>query len=91
MAQVTFAKALQRHVTCPTASIEADSLRRVLDGYFVQFPAARSYVLDEQGAVRRHIAVFVGGELIVDRVGLADPVGADDDVHVFQALSGGAA
>lgn len=90
MAQVTFAKALQRHVECPPAAIEADSLRGVLDAYFERFPAARGYVLDEQGAVRRHIAVFVDGELVVDRVGLADPVGVDDDVHVFQALSGGA-
>ncbi|NND75103.1 MAG: MoaD/ThiS family protein [Ilumatobacter sp.] len=90
MAQVTFAKALQRHVDCPPATIEADTLRGVFDGYFAQFPAARTYVLDEHGAVRRHIAVFVAGELIADRGGLADGVDADDDVHVFQALSGGA-
>ena len=53
--------------------------------------AARSYVLDERGAVRRHVAVFVDSELITDRTTLGDPIGDDADIRVFQALSGGSA
>ena len=35
------------------------------------------------------MAVFVDGELIKDRVRLTDPVAADGEVYVMQALSGG--
>jgi hypothetical protein len=33
--------------------------------------------------------VFVNGEQIHDRTGLSDPVPADGEVYVIQALSGG--
>jgi hypothetical protein len=44
---------------------------------------------DDQGALRRHVAVYVNGRLVDDRVGLTDPVGPHDEIYVFQALSGG--
>ena len=47
------------------------------------------YVLDDQGALRRHVAIYVNGRAIGDRVRLTDPVAADDEIYVFQALSGG--
>ena len=34
---------------------------------FEAAPAMRGYVLDEQGAVRKHVAVFVNGEMIASR------------------------
>jgi hypothetical protein len=49
----------------------------------------RGYVLDDQGALRRHVAVYVNGLPARDRVGLSDPVGPRDEIHVFQALTGG--
>jgi hypothetical protein len=61
----------------------------VLDAYFATHPAVRSYVLDEQGRVRRHVAVFVGGAQLVDVAAQTDPVDADTEVVVMQALSGG--
>jgi sulfur carrier protein ThiS len=90
VAQVVFAKAVQRHVECPPAIVPGHDVRSVLAGYFDLHPAVRAYVLDERGAVRRHVAVFVDGTLITDRTALTDPVGDDDEVAVFQALSGGA-
>ena len=47
------------------------------------------YVLDDQGALRRHVAVYIGGEAVRDRVKLSDPIGPEDDIYVFQALTGG--
>jgi sulfur-carrier protein len=47
-------------------------------------------VLDERGAVRKHVAVFVNDTLVLDRDELSDPIAGDDRVTVFQALSGGA-
>ena len=90
MARVSFAKAIQRHAACPAADIDGDTLRGVLDGYFDVHPAARTYVLDERGSVRKHVAVFVNDTLVLDREQLTDPIAANDQVTVFQALSGGA-
>ncbi len=89
MAVVTFTRALARHVECPTTAVEGDTVRSVLDGYFARHPGVRHYVLDDQGAVRRHVTVFLAGRQIRDRASLSDPVGADDEIHVMQALSGG--
>jgi sulfur-carrier protein len=89
MAQVVFAKAFRRHVDCPDASVVGATVRDVLDAYFDEHPTARGYVLDDVGAVRKHVAVFVNDDLITDRSRLADPVGDDDRIHLFQALSGG--
>jgi len=87
--EVEFAKAFRRHVECPPAVVDGATVREVLDAYFGQRPDVRSYVLDDVGAVRKHVAVFVDGDLITDRSGLSDPVAPTSKLHVFQALSGG--
>lgn len=66
-----------------------NSVQEVLAAYFAVIPMARSYVLDDQGALRRHMTIFVDGEMIRDRYKLSDPVNDDSIVHVFQSLSGG--
>jgi molybdopterin synthase sulfur carrier subunit len=48
-------------------------------------PAARGWILDERGELRRHINVFVNGEL----GGQDTRVGADDRIDVLPAISGG--
>jgi sulfur-carrier protein len=48
-------------------------------------PALEGWILDERGALRRHINVFVNGEL----GGQETEVGADDRVDVLPAISGG--
>ncbi len=89
MVEVTFAKAFQRHVACPAASVVGCTVGEALAGYFEQRPPVRGYVLDDAGAVRRHVAVFVNGDLVTDRTSLTDTVANGDRIHVFQALSGG--
>ena len=89
MPHVVFTPALQRHVACPPADVEGRTVREALDRAFGQNPRARAYVLDEQGALRKHMVVFVDGEAILDRTGLSDGVGADSQIYVMQALSGG--
>lgn len=70
-------------------SVEGDTVRAALDAVFAQNPAARRYVLDDQGALRKHMTIFVDGTLVRDRQHLSDPVPKGAAVHVFQALSGG--
>lgn len=86
---MTFTQNIQRHVPCPPASADGRTVREVLEQVFATNPRAREYVLDDQGAVRRHMVVFVNGRQIRDRARLSDPVPADGEVCVMQALSGG--
>jgi molybdopterin synthase sulfur carrier subunit len=89
MPTVRFADSIQRHVECRTRDVDGDTIGAVLDRYFQDNPRARGYVLDDQGRLRRHMAVFVDGCHIRDRSGLTDPVTADAVVDLIQALSGG--
>jgi sulfur carrier protein ThiS len=89
MIHVTFTQNIQRHVPCPPAEVDGRTVREVLERVFVSNPGARAYVLDDQGAVRRHMVVFVNGQQITDRTRQTDPVPADAEVCVMQALSGG--
>jgi sulfur-carrier protein len=89
MAAVTFTQSLQRHVACPPREVSGRTLREVLDAYFEAEPAVRGYIVDEQGALRRHVVVFVDGQQIRDRTRLAEEVGEGASVYVMQALSGG--
>ncbi len=72
-----------------TQSSECLSLPDLLDELENQFPRIKSYIVDEQGQLRKHVNIFVGGELIKDRKNLSDPVGEKDEVYIMQALSGG--
>ena len=89
MARVSFTNNLRRHLACPPAEVAGDTVRAVLDGVFETNPRLRSYLLDDQGRLRKHVKVYVGGRAAADTGGLSDPVGAGDEVFVFQALSGG--
>ena len=89
MTRVTFTANIQRHVSCPPSEATGGTVREVLDAVFEGNPRARGYVLDEQGALRRHMVVFLDGAQIRDRVNLSDAVPPDGEVYVMQALSGG--
>lgn len=89
MARVAFTANLQRHLNCPEMAVPGPTVHAVLARVFAAEPRLRSYILDDQDRVRRHVAIYVNGERIADRDRLSDPVGDADEVFVFQALSGG--
>ena len=89
MPKVSFTPNIQRHVLCPDTEAPGASVREVLDNVFADNPRARSYVLDDQGGLRKHMTIFVDGETIRDRLKLSDKVRPDSMIRVFQALSGG--
>lgn len=89
MGQITFTANLKRHVSCPAAPVRGGTVQEALAGVFDDNPGLRPYLLDEHGRLRRHINIFVNDERISDRARLSDPIGPDDDIFVFQALSGG--
>lgn len=89
MARVIFTANLKRHVECPVASAPGATVKEVLDGVFARNARLRGYVLDEQGALRKHMGIIVDGVVVADRHKLSDSVGPDSTVYVLQALSGG--
>lgn len=89
MPTVFFTSQLARFIDAPTTTVSGATLRDVLESVFQDHPQLRGYILDDQGAIRQHVAVFVDGVQVHDRTSLEDKVSADSEVHVFQALSGG--
>jgi sulfur-carrier protein len=89
MPTVFFTRALQRFLPAPPMEVAGGTVGEALAAAFALRPALRGYVLDDQGALRRHVAVYVDGESVKDRLRLADPVGERGEIHVFQALTGG--
>lgn len=89
MARVIFTANLKRHVECPISRAEGETVRQVLDEVFSKNQTLRGYVLDEQGALRKHMGIIVDGVVLADRRKLTDSVNPDSTVYVLQALSGG--
>lgn len=70
---------------CVKGKTVAEALKQFEDYY----PGITEYLLDEQGALRKHVNIFVGGELIQDREYLQDHLPENSEILIFQALSGG--
>lgn len=89
MPTVSFAPALTRHVPCDLQEVAASSVGGALEAAFRAAPPLRHYVLDEQGGVRKHVALFVNGEMLLRQTALARPLAERDQLMVIQALTGG--
>ena len=89
MATIRFTHQLARHRAIPEMEGAGDDVRAVLRDAFAGDPMLGTYVLDEQGRLRKHVNVFVDGEMIADRMKLSDPVKPASEIYIMQALSGG--
>lgn len=89
MPTLRFTDNLQHLVQAPEMSVAGDSVAAALNQAFAQHPRLRAYIVNEQGALRTHVVVFIDGRTIVDRVKLSDPVNPASELYVMQALSGG--
>jgi sulfur-carrier protein len=89
MPRVTFTPHLQRFVDAPPRDVAGDTVGEALAAVFVDNPRLRHYLLDERGAVRQHVTIFVDDSPTRDRITLSDKVEADSEIFVLQALSGG--
>jgi sulfur carrier protein ThiS len=89
MPTVAFTPNLKRHLCCPVRTVPGATVREVLENIFTEEPKLRGYVLDDQGRLRQHLAVFVDGSLVADRQTLNDRVNPHGEIFVMQALSGG--
>jgi molybdopterin converting factor small subunit len=70
---------------CSEHAVEGATVADLLQEIERAHPAAKGWILDERGVLRRHINVFVNGE-----PGEQETVVAGDDrIDVLPALSGG--
>lgn len=90
MPTVKFTYALKRFFPdLVEAEYDCVDLKSLLIAVDERYPGLKSYLLDDQGALRKHVNVFVDGTLIYDRQNLTDTIMAESEVYIMQALSGG--
>jgi len=64
------------------------SVAAVLDSLWKQHPALRDRILNEQGEIRQHVNIFLGSDDVKRMDGLKTAV-KDNEIHIFNAVSGG--
>jgi sulfur-carrier protein len=65
--------------------VEGATVAEVLQALEREHPEVRGWILDEQGAIREHINVFVNKEYGREDTAVTDA----DRLHVLPAISGG--
>lgn len=85
MIRVAFTPNLRRHLPCPSVETDGETVAAALDAIFADYPRLRSYVLDDQSRLRRHVVIYLNNEKAELRAVLKD----GDELYIMQALSGG--
>jgi len=90
MAQVKFTPNLKRFFPdlCE-CRVDAATVADIVAAVDKRWRGLGDYIIDEQGALRKHVNIFVGDELLRDKRALSDRVSADSKIFIVQALSGG--
>ena len=80
-----------RGITGGKADVDttARTVRDALDDIDRRYPGIVARVLDDKGAVKPFIRIFVGSEDIGGLAGLDTPVGEHDEISILPALAGG--
>jgi molybdopterin converting factor small subunit len=69
--------------------VSSKNVRQVIGDIEEKHPGIKTYILDDQSALRKHVNIFINGRMIQDRKHLEDHVSEFDEVFIMQALSGG--
>lgn len=70
-------------------TVPAGSVADVLHSIDKIAPGFTTYILDDHGALRRHVNLSINDTIVIDRKNLSDRVPDNGTVYIFQALSGG--
>lgn len=90
MARVKFTPNLQRFFPDLTElEVDAATVAEAVRAVDQRWRGLGDYIIDEQGALRKHVNIFIGDELIRDKRTLSDEISADTRIYIMQALSGG--
>jgi len=89
MAQLAFTQHLRDVIDPEARQVPGNTVRSVLEAAFEVAPTARGYVLDDNGALRKHVAIFLNNKREDPRHVLDTQVTETCEIYVMQALSGG--
>ena len=90
MIEVCFPPHLRRHFPVPqSCHIEAATAADAIAELDRLFPGVAAYVIHENGALRKHVNLFLDEQFIRDRERLTDSLSGVKKLYVMQALSGG--
>lgn len=53
-----------------------------------KYPGIKGYILDDQEKVRKHVQIFIGDEMMIDRSKVSKAF-KEKEIYIMQALSGG--
>jgi hypothetical protein len=89
LASIAFTPHLRAVGPTRTEVCAGGTVAEMLDALEPAYPRLKDYVLDDQGRLRKHVAVFVDGVMTPRDQALSLPLDPASHVYVFQALSGG--
>ena len=90
MAKVVLTTNLRKYTGGITETeAQGGTVRELLADLDSRLPGLRAYVVNEFGSLRRHVNIFVDGEMVADRAALSDALRPESTVHILHALSGG--
>ncbi len=89
MAEVHFTSWLREIVPDGPFQVNGGTVGEALAALFADKPEVRGYVLDDRGALRKHVCIFADGVRLPNGAAFHHPIAPGSKLYVMQALSGG--
>lgn len=89
MVEVSFTANLARHIELSPLVVESGTLAFIFEQVFNEYPQLKSYVLDEQSSLRKHIMIAIDQQLVQGNLDAVMQSTNIKRIHIMQALSGG--
>jgi hypothetical protein len=89
MAQLHFTAWLRDVAPNGPVNAAGATVGEALGSLLTECPHLRSYLLDDQGRLRKHVCIFADGSRLASGAALGHRVGPETRLYVMQALSGG--
>jgi len=89
LATIAFTQHLRAVGPVQEQACPGSTLAEMFEALHPDYPRLKAYVLDDQGRLRKHLAIFIDGVMTPRERALHRPLDGACRVYVFQALSGG--
>ena len=87
---IRFPRVLLQYWTGPAkVEVAGNTLAEALASVNAKAPGLSTRILDDQGRIRRHVAIFVNGTMLDGKDPSAVSLRSGDEVHVVPSVSGG--
>ncbi len=89
MIKVALTANLRQYYPEARFELAAGSVRELLAAMDRVRPHFSRYILEDNDTIRRHVNIFINGEVLADRADIDAGLPPGTEVHIMQALSGG--